>query len=83
MKKFNKNKKAVNFKKLAFDFAKNALLLLIAFIVEQAVGHFLVGLDSAVLDFALNEFGNMIVLKALLKVLMLIAALRAKNKKSS
>ena len=83
MKKFNKNKKAANFKKLAFDFAKYALLFLIAFIVEQSVGHFLAGLDNAMLEFALNEFGNMVVLKILLKALMLAVSLRAKDKKSS
>ena len=83
MKKFNKNKKAVNFKKIAFDFAKHALLFVIAFLVEQSVGHFLVGLDSSILEFALNELSNMVVLKILFRVLVLATSLRAKGKKSS
>lgn len=78
--KLNKNKKAVNFKKIAFDFAKHALLFAIAFIIEQSVGHLLVGMDSSVLEFALNELSNMVAIKIFYKIFLLANSLRAKNK---
>lgn len=76
MKHLNKNKLVDRLNKLALDFAKLALFFVIAFLVELAVEKFLVGFDSAILEFALNELGNAVVVKFLVRLLLVANALR-------
>lgn len=77
MKHLNKNKLVDRLNKLALDFAKLALFFVIAFLVELAVEKFLVGFDSAILEFALNELGNAVVVKFLVRLLLVANALRS------
>ena len=76
MKHLNKIKLVDRLNKLALDFAKLALFFVIAFLVELAVEKFLVGFDSAILEFALNELGNAVVVKFLVRLLLVANALR-------
>lgn len=80
MKKLNNNKLVDRFNKFALDFAKLALFFLISFLVEQAVNNFLVGFDSAVLEFALNELGNALIVKFLFRLFIASNLLRMSRK---
>ncbi len=77
MKNLNNNKLVDKFNKFAVDFAKLALFFLISFVVEIAVKKFLVGFDSAILEFALNELGNALVVKFLIRLLIVSNLLRS------
>lgn len=80
MKNLNKNKLVDRLNKFALDFAKLALFFLISFLVEAAVNKFLAGYDSAVVSFALNELGNALVVKFLVKLLLAAHAMRDNRK---
>ena len=83
MKNLNNNKLVNRTKAFALKFAKLALLLLVAFAVEQFVGHLFAGLDFAFAEFALSEFGNSLAVKLLVKVLFLANHFTGKGKKSN
>lgn len=76
MKYLNKNKLVDRLNKFALDFAKLALLFLVSFLVELAVKKFLVGFDSAIIEFALNELGNALIVKSLIRLLLVANVLR-------
>lgn len=77
MKNLNKNKLVDRLNKLAVDFIKLAAFFLISFMVELAVNKFLAGFDSAVISFVLNELGNALVIKFLVRLLIALNVLRS------
>ena len=81
-KKLNKNNRFNRFKVFALTVAKYALLFAVSFAVEQFVANLLVGLDLAVVEFALNELGNTLAIKVLLKLFLLANFSFGKRKKS-
>ncbi|MBO6225551.1 MAG: hypothetical protein J6N72_08920 [Psychrobacter sp.] len=79
MKKFNKNNRL---KAFALAMAKFALLFLVAFTVENLVAQLLAGLDFTVLEFALNELGNTLAFKVLVKLVFFANQFFGKGKGS-
>ncbi len=71
MKNLNNTNRTNRAKAFAFKFAKLAFLLLVAFAVEQLVGHLFANVNFAFATFVLSEFGNSLAVKLLIKVLFL------------
>lgn len=80
MKNLNNNKLVNRFNKFALEFVKLAAFFLISFLVEQTVKHFLGGVDSAILEFALNELGNALVVKSVVRLLLALNLMRVEEK---
>ena len=68
MKNLNKNKLVNRAKATLFTLVKLAVLFAVSFAVEGFVTHLLAGLNFAVAEFLLNEVGNTLTLKVLLKL---------------
>lgn len=83
MKNLNNNKLVNRSKAFALNFAKLVLLLLVAFAVEQFVGHLFTGVDFAFAEFAVSEVGNSLAVKLLVKALLLANHFTGKGKKSN
>lgn len=67
-----KKLKKTEVKKTAFKALEIAALFVVAFAVEQLVGLILTGFEMAILEFALNEAGNAVIIKLLLKLALTI-----------